>query len=322
MKKYFGKRLLTGMMTVVLVLIFNFILIRAAPGDPIQTLMGPDLDNPVLRAALMERYGLDQPIHRQLMTFLTNSLIRGDLGISIFQNRPVSEMIAERVGATILLGMTGILLGAIFGTLIGIYCARHEGKLLDSIASFVLYIFNSLPSFFLGLVMIIFFATRLGLFPTSGMYTARVAYTGFAYFLDVARHMFLPSVTLMIIVMPYYFRIAKTSVLQVVNEDFVTTFRATGMSERRIFSKYIFRNAILPTITIFGLSMAYVITGVALIEMVFAWPGMGRLVLSAIMQRDYPTILGIYIVLSISVAVVMLIVDWIYALLDPRIRLE
>lgn len=121
---------------------------------------------------------------------------------------------------------------------------------------------------------------------------------------------------------PQYFRIAKSSVLQVTNEDFVTTLRAVGMSEKKIFNKYIFKNAILPTVTIFGISMAYLITGVTLIEIVFAWPGMGRLVMTAINQRDYPTLMGIYLIMSVSIAVVMLVVDIIYAMLDPRIRYE
>jgi|SRR6056297_1128117 len=132
--------------------------------------------------------------------------------------------------------------------------------------------------------------------------------------------MILPVGTLVLIQIPIYFRISKSSVLQVMSEDYILTLRATGMNERKIFNKYIFRNAILPTITIFGISMAYLITGVALIEIVFAWPGTGRLVLTAINQRDYPTLMGIYLIMSISVAVMMIIVDIVYALFDPRIR--
>ena len=321
MKKYIAKRIFGGMLTIVLVMVFNFVLMRVAPGDPMFALMGPDMDDPYVRAALMRRYGLDQPIPVQLFTFITNNLLRGDMGTSMTFNLPVSAMIGERIFATVLLGLTGLLLGAILGTALGVYCARKEGRLLDNIASPIMYIFNAFPSFWLALMLIILFSTNLGWLPTFGMSSARVTYTGWAHIMDVTRHMILPTLTLVIVIMPIYFRIAKTSITQVSNEDFVTTFRATGMSEGRIFRKYIFRNAILPTVTIFGIGMAYLITGVALVEMVFAWPGMGRLVLTAIMQRDYPTILGIYIVLSISVAVVMMIVDFLYALLDPRIRL-
>ena len=134
--------------------------------------------------------------------------------------------------------------------------------------------------------------------------------------------MVLPVMTLTLVTIPQYFRTAKSAVLQVMNEDFITTLRATGMDEKKIFYKYVFRNAILPTITIFGITMAYLITGVSLIEVVFSWPGMGRLVLTAITQRDYPTLQGIYLVMSVSIAVVMILVDIIYAIFDPRIRYD
>ena len=134
--------------------------------------------------------------------------------------------------------------------------------------------------------------------------------------------MVLPVLTLVLITFPGYFRIAKSSVLQVANEEFITTLRATGMSEKMIFNKYVFRNAILPTVTMFGITMAFLITGVTLIEIVFSWPGMGRLTMTAINQRDYPTLMGVYLVMSVSVAVVMIVVDIVYAFLDPRIRYE
>ena len=321
MRHYIFKRVLGGMLTIILVLMFNFVLMRLAPGDPILTMMGSNQDNPIVRAELMARYGLDQTIPVQLMTFMNNFLLRGDMGVSINFNRPVSDMIGERIFPTILLGLTGVIIGAILGTAMGVFCARREGAISDILISAIQYVFNAFPAFWLGLILIIIFATNLGLFPSSGMSNMRVVHTGIGYAFDVIRHMVLPVATLVIVIMPSYFRIAKTAVLQVTNENFVTTFRATGMSESKIFRKYIFRNAILPTVTIFGISMAYLVTGVALIETVFAWPGMGHLVLTAIMQRDYPTILGVYIILSIAVAIVMMLVDFLYALLDPRIRL-
>lgn len=154
------------------------------------------------------------------------------------------------------------------------------------------------------------------------MTTARKNFEGWAYVADVMRHMVLPVMTLTLVTIPQYFRTAKSAVLQVMNEDFITTLRATGMDEKKIFYKYVFRNAILPTITIFGITMAYLITGVSLIVVVFSWPGMGRLVLTAITQRDYPTLQGIYLVMSVSIAVVMILVDIIYAIFDPRIRYD
>jgi peptide/nickel transport system permease protein len=202
----------------------------------------------------------------------------------------------------------------------GIIAARNEESLIDVLLSGISYVLNSVPAFWLGLMLIIIFSSGLNLLPTYGMVDTRIKYHGIYYILDVMRHMILPVSTLLLVEIPCYFRIAKSSVLQVSNEDFIVTLRAAGMNEKKIFNKYIFRNAILPTITIFGISMAYLITGVSLIEIVFAWPGTGRLVLTAINQRDYPTLMGIYLIMSISIAFVMIIVDIIYAVFDPRIR--
>lgn len=321
MKRYVLRRIITGILTVLIVFVLNFFLIQAAPGDPVTTLMGKDNHDPEVRQALIEKYGYDQPIAVQLGKQL-QTLLQGDLGDSVIQNRPVGEMIGEKLGPTILLGLTGAILAAVIGTLLGILAARKEGKPLDIVASGTSYVFSAMPQFWLGLMLIIVFSSELGWFPSYGMTDTRANYTGLAYAADVLEHMFLPLVTLTLVLIPQYFRIAKSSVLQVANEEFIQTFRAAGMDERKIFRKYVFRNAILPTVTIFGISMAYLLTGVMLIEIVFAWPGMGRLMTTAISQRDYPTLIGINLIMAVSVAVVMLIVDIVYAKLDPRIRYE
>lgn len=319
MGKYIGKRVLTGILTVVIVFTLNFIIINLAPGDPVKTLMGKETDDPELRAALEEKFGLDKPLPVQYVNYLKTAM-SGDLGTSIIYNRPVSDMIVEKLPATILLVLTSGILSLIIGTAMGIIAARREGSVIDFIFSGFSYILNSMPSFWLGLMLIIIFSSKLGWLPTYGMTDPRASYTGSAYVLDVIKHMVLPVGTLLLVEIPLYFRIAKSSVLQVTNEDFILTLKATGMEEKKIFNKYIFKNAILPTITIFGISMAYLITGVALIEIVFAWPGTGRLVLTAINQRDYPTLMGMYLIMSISIAVVMMLVDIVYAVFDPRIR--
>lgn len=321
MKKFVLRRILSGILTVLVVFTLNFALVKSAPGDPITTLMGKETDDPALRQALMEKWGLDKPVPEQYLSYLKNALV-GDLGTSITYNRSVNDMISERVVATVLLGMTAALLALILGTLLGIFCARHDGSVLDNTLSAVSYAADAMPSFWLGLMLIIVFATKLGILPSQGMINVRAGYTGVQHVLDVLYHLVLPCLTLVLITMPGYFRITKSSILQVTNEDFITTMRATGMSERKIFNKYIFRNAILPTVTMFGISMAFLITGVSLIEIVFSWPGMGRLTLTAITQRDYPTLMGVYLVMSVSVVVVMILTDIAYAFLDPRIRYE
>ena len=160
----------------------------------------------------------------------------------------------------------------------------------------------------------------LGWVPTAEMRTARAEYTGSRDWLDVAKHMILPTSTLILIQIPLNFRIARASVAQQQREDYVTTFRAAGMPNKRIFRRYALRNALLPTVTVFGLSLGFVVTGAALVEIVFAWPGIGRLALDAVYKRDYPLLLGIYLMLAVAVSVAILITDVVYAFLDPRIR--
>lgn len=319
MGKYLSKRIASAILTIFIVFSLNFVLISIAPGDPIKTMMGKETNNLELRAALEEKYGLNKPLYIRYFTYLKNAA-ELDLGKSIIYDKPVSEMIREKLGPTVLLVLSSAILSLVLGTWMGIYCARKEGSLIDYALSGFNYILNSVPSFWLGLMLIILFASILKWLPTFGMTDPRSSSTGFAYVRDVLKHCILPVATLTLIEIPLYFRIAKSSVLQIINEDFIMTFRATGMSDKKIFRKYIFKNAILPTITVFGISLAYLITGVALVEIVFAWPGTGRLVLNAINQRDYPTLMGIYLIMSVSIAAVMMIVDIVYAIVDPRIR--
>ena len=319
--RYILRRLLSGVLTVLMVFVINFIIIKAAPGDPIKTIMGKETDDPVLREALMEKWGLNKSLPEQFWSQFSNAL-KGDLGTSIIYNRSVNEMIGERLGATILLGLVSALLALIIGTTLGIFCARHEGSFTDGLLSTISYALDAMPSFWLGLMLIILLSSKLGLLPTQGMTDARASYQGARHVLDVLHHLVLPTLTLVLITMPGYFRIAKSSIQQVTSEDFIVTLRATGMSEKKIFRKYIFKNAILPTVTMFGITLAFLVTGVTLIEIVFSWPGTGRLTMTAINQRDYPTLMGIYLIMSVSVAVVMVLVDIAYAFLDPRIRYD
>ena len=321
MKRYIVKRTLTGILVVLFSVLFNFTIIRLAPGDPTRLLAGKDNPNPATMAALKEKYGLDKPILEQFVMYV-KQLLHGDLGYSYVSTAKVSDLIASRVAPTLMIALTGAILGLIIGTLLGIFAARKKGSKIDTFLCGISYFFDSTPSFWLGLMMILLFASILKIFPTPGMYDLRGNYTGFAHVLDVGKHMVLPVTTLVLIDIPYYFRIARSSVLQTMSEDFIMTLKATGMSERKIFNKYVMRNAIIPTVTVFGITLAYMITGVAMIEIIFAWPGMGRLMLDSITRRDYPTLSAIYLILSTSVAVMMIVVDIVYAWIDPRIRVE
>lgn len=321
MKRYLSKRLMTGIFVVLLSVCINFVLIRLAPGSPIKILAGTDNPNPDMIAALEAKYGLDQSIFTQFGMFVAN-LAKGDLGYSYISNRPVIDIIGEKVFPTLLLTFTALIISAALGIFLGVRAARSHGSRLDRFLSTITYVFDSIPSFWLGLMFILLFSSSLGWFPTSGMLNLRERYTGFRKVLDIMYHMFLPVLTMVVIQFPYYYRITRSSVIQTLSEDYITTFRATGMSEKRIFNHYVLKNAILPTITVVGMSIAFLFSGAALVETVFGWPGMGRLLIEAIAKRDYQVLTGIYFILSLSVAITMILVDVVYSLVDPRVRYE
>lgn len=321
MAGYIGRRLLTGLLTVLFCLAFNFALIRLAPGDPVKIMAGIDNPNPEMIAVLTEKYGLDKSIPEQFLVYL-KQLAHFDLGHSYLNNRPVIEIIKQKIVPSFMLTLAAVLSSVIIGTLLGVVAARKNGELFDRLMCSVAYVFDSLPSFWLGLMMILIFASTLKLFPTSGMFNVRTQYTGWAYVLDVLHHLALPVCTLILVQIPYYFRIARSSVIQIMADDFIMTYRAAGMDESKIFFRYVLKNAIIPTVTVFGMSLAFMITGSTLVETVFAWPGIGRVLLDSIYQRDYPVLSGIYLMLSVSVAVMMILVDLVYAWIDPRIRYE
>ena len=321
MKRYILRRLITGALAVMVVFTLTFFITRLAPGDPIRILAGMDDPSPEMMQRLYEKYGLDKPIHIQLVNYLKN-VLQGNMENSILYNEPVTKLIGETLGSSLLLALSGVLLAALIGTALGLYAAQHRGGIVDVVVSATTYIFNSMPSFWLGLMIIVLFSTRLGWFPSSGMYNMRAGYTGFKYVVDVLHHLALPVMTLTLISVPSYFKISKSSVIQVMSEDYITTFRATGMGENEIFRKYVFKNAILPTVTMFGISLAFLFTGSVLIETVFAWPGMGRLLMGGITRRDYPLIMAIYLMLSVTIAIMMILTDLVYAYIDPRIRYQ
>lgn len=320
-KCYIGKRIATGILTIIFSFCITFFLIRCAPGNPMKVLAGTDNPNPELIEHLTIKYGLDKPIPVQFVNYVKN-ILKGDLGHSYMSNEPVTKLIKEKVFPTILLTLTSSILAVVVGTFLGVYAARKVGTIFDRVMCGLSYFIDATPGFWLGLIFILIFSSTLKILPTSGMYDLRIENQGFAHVLDVIKHMILPVSTLTIIQIPLYFRISRSSVLQTMSEDFIMTLRATGMRESQIFNKYVLRNAIIPTITMFSLSLAFTISGVALIEIVFAWPGMGRLIMDAIMKRDYPLLTGIYLTISISICIVMIITDIVYALVDPRIRLE
>jgi peptide/nickel transport system permease protein len=318
MRRYLGKRAITAVISVLLVLVINFTIIRLAPGDPARLLVGTENPTAEQVELITKKYGLDQPVYMQFLKYLGN-LLKGDMGVSYYTNEPVSKLIAEKLGYTALLTLTALVIAVVLGTWAGIACARHIGGKLDNFVASITYIIDGFPSFWLGLMLMLVFASILGILPYSGVMNIRESYTGMRRVLDVAEHMILPVSTLAILHFPYYFRISRSSMIQTLGEEYMTTLWVAGMPKKRIFRKYAFRNAILPTVTAVSIHMAYIVTGSALVEIVYSWPGMGSYVMQSISRRDYPVLMGIYLMLSVSVAVMMIVIDVLYAVLDPRI---
>ena len=321
MGQYISRQLASIIPTILLSIVINFVLLHAAPGDPARVMAGRDNPTEEQIAAIRIELGLDRPLPVQFWHYV-KELAQGNLGQSIAFKQPVFDLIMDRLPATLLLTLTSALIALVVGTLLGVVAAQKSGKPTDTALSFGNYALFAIPSFWLGLIMIVIFSSSLGWLPTAGMRTVRASYTGWRDVRDVAEHLVLPVATLALVQIPIYFRIARASVMLQQREDYVTTFRATGMPESRVFRRYAMRNALLPTVTVFGLGLGFVFTGAALVEIVFAWPGIGRLTLDAVFRRDYPLLLGVYLVLAVAVSIAVLLTDIVYALLDPRIRLR
>jgi peptide/nickel transport system permease protein len=321
MGQYIFRQLASIIPTILMSVVINFVLLHAAPGDPARVMAGRDNPSEEQIAAIRADLGLDQPLPVQFWHYITE-LAQGNLGQSLAFREPVFDLIVQRLPATLLLTVTSAVIALVVGTLLGVAAARRSGSASDTALSFGNYTLFAMPSFWLGLILIVIFSSKLGWLPTAGMRTVRADYTGWRDVLDVLKHLVLPVATLALVQIPIYFRITRASVIQQQREDYVTTFRATGMPQAKVFRRYALRNALLPTVTVFGLGFGFVFTGAALVEIVFAWPGIGRLTLDAVFRRDYPLLLGVYLMLAVAVSVAVLITDIVYAWLDPRIRLR
>jgi peptide/nickel transport system permease protein len=301
---------------ILLVTILNFLLIHAAPGDPAAVLAGDHAPLEYI-TELRKSYGLDKPLLTQLFVYL-GKLVRGDLGFSYAYRRPVLEVVAERLQATLLILLTSQVVAIVVGTLLGALAARYHGSLADTIISGIALLLYSIPVFWMGLMLILIFAVRLGWLPSSGMFS--FGPSSQKEWVDVGRHLVLPVVALFLYILPTYVRLARESVLEVAQEDFVTTARAIGYPERVVYVKYALRNALLPVVTVAGLSLSSMFAGALLTETVFGWPGMGRLMYEAVIQRDFPVLMGGFLLTTVMVVVGSFVTDLLYTYLDPRVR--
>ena len=311
--------------TAVLVMIFlvmslNFFIIHAAPGDPVTVMTGLQEPSKEIIETLKKKYGLDKPLIVQYAKYFSN-LLRGNLGYSYVYDQPTWNLIKERIFPTLVLTLTGSVVAFVLGIYLAIWVSHLRVKFGETVVSIINYILYATPSFWLALILILVFSSKLKILPTSGMYDLRASYQGLKKFLDLLKHLVLPAGTLALIQLPIFYRVTRTSIIQNQREEYVTTLTAIGVPRKRLFKKYIVKNAILPTVTIFGITLGFSITGAVLVEIVFAWPGMGRLMFDAIFRRDYQLLLSIYFLMAVLISVAMIVTDIIIALLDPRIRI-
>jgi peptide/nickel transport system permease protein len=266
-----------------------------------------------------KEFGLDKSLSEQLFIYGKKFLI-GDFGFSYFQGKPVLDLILEKVGATALLVLTAMFIAVIIGVLTGVSVAQRPTSLSSAFFTIFSLFGFAMPSFWLGIMLILAFSLYLPWFPSYGMITAGNAGNFWQFLKDILHHLVLPATTLGIILIGPYSRISRTSMLEVIGSDYIRTARAKGLPKRRVIFKHALRNAILPILTMVGLQLGRLLAGAVLVETVFSWPGMGRLMFEGILRRDYPLIMGILFFSSVVVILVNLITDVMYSVLDPRIR--
>jgi peptide/nickel transport system permease protein len=268
-------------------------------------------------AELRRAFGLDRPLWEQFAIFVWR-LVRLDLGYSFVHRQPVGALVLERLGPTVLLMATAIALAIALGVVAGVTAARRPRSWLDTLISVGALLVYATPAFWLGLMLIVLFSVRLDLLPSGGMEDVR-GLLGMRRTLDILRHLVLPAVTLALFYVAVYTRLMRAAMLEVAQLEYVTTARAKGLSETAVVWKHAARNALLPVVTLAGLQFGHLLGGSVLIETVFGWPGLGRLVFDALLQRDLNLLLGILFVSSVVVVLANLAVDLLYGLLDPRI---
>jgi len=317
--RYLLRRLAQVVPAVAGILVITFVAVHTAPGDPVLALAGEHGDA-AYYAFIREKFGLDRPLPEQLLVYI-GRVVSGDLGLSFVHGRPVAAVVAERLPATLLLIGTALALSTTIGVALGVLAARRAGRPSDLALRTGALLAHAMPSFWLAQMAAIVLALGTGWFPVQGLTDARRAFTGWRYALDVAHHLVLPVLVLAAGELALTTRLVRTGVLEALATDYARTARAKGLPERSVV-RHALRNALLPIVTVIGSRAGLVVTGAVLVETVFAWPGLGQLLLSSIQTRDVPVLLGLFLLASVSVIAANLLTDLAYVWLDPRIRYE
>jgi peptide/nickel transport system permease protein len=324
-----------ALVTLIAVSVFNFLLFRILPGDPVKLIIHSPRMTREAQDRIRTSFGLDKPVwlnverleagdiagalDTQFTAYLRN-LVRGDLGVSFASRRDVSELLQERVWRTVVLVLGGDLLAILFGMTAGLVAAWRRGSRLDTGILLGSLFSWALPTFFLGIILLMLARGRL---PIAGMATPGLKPAdGLTYWLDVGRHLILPTVTMAIVYTSEYILIMRSSVMEVLSEDFILTAKAKGLPTFRILRDHALKNAMLPMVTMIALTLGYTVGGAIQVETVFSWPGIGRLMYEAVQKRDYPVLQGAFLLLAVSVIVANLLADILYSILDPRVKAD
>lgn len=315
---YLTRRLIQVPLLMLGIVVFAFVLIHLAPGDPVITLAG-EYGNAAYYREMREKFGLDRPVQEQLLIYLTN-LAQGDLGYSYVIGRPVLDVIMSRLPTTLLLMVTAFLLSTVAGIILGTAAASRPYTLGDGSISFFSLVGHALPVFWLAQMLIFFLAARLGWFPIYGLTSARERHEGMRLVLDIAHHLALPAAALAVHQVALVTRLIRAGMLEALARPFAIAVRAKGASQPRLLLRHALRNALLPVVTVLGGRIGFLFAGAVLTETVFAWPGLGLLLYNATLTRDYPILMGMFILISLTVLLANLVTDLLYSWLDPRIR--
>jgi len=313
---YLWKRTLFAAVTIFVALTVNFILFRVLPGDAVSQISRIPNASPAMKEALRAEFGLDKPVFEQYLRYL-QQLCQGNLGVSYTNRQPVLDNLIEAFGNTVPMVATGTLIAIVLGIAVGMFAALHRGSVGDHAATGIAVLFYALPTQFLGMMLLIMFA---GTLPSVGMSDPfAVGLSPGEQLLDLARHMILPVATLVLTLYAESALIVRSAMLETLGENYILTARAKGLTRRRIVWSYALRNAALPTITQIALSLGTIVGGSILVEVIFSWPGVGRALYDAVLQRDYPMLQGGFLAITVTVVVLNYLADILYFRLDPRI---
>lgn len=312
------RRLLHAIPLLLAVVVLNFLLIAFTPGDPITLLVGDFPAPPEYIAQMRRDFGLDQPVWMQLLHYL-GKVARGDFGYSFANQQPVSTLIVDRLGATLELTLTALAFASVVGVVLGIAAARARGGVADTAIQGVSSAGYSIPDFWLGQLLILAFAIGLGWLPSQGNNPVRGVAPGFDGVVEHLHYLILPAFALSLRYLALITRITRAAMLEVMDADFILAARARGASEWTVVG-HALRNAAAPVLTVIGYNVGFVLAGSALIEAVFAWPGIGRLLYESISKRDYPVMLAILLMVSATAVVANLVTDIVHRMIDPRIE--